>query len=630
MTRAARSSERPLPPAARWGLPVLIVAAALLAFRPVLSNGFVNWDDPYYFQSNANYRGLTLAHLRWMFTTLYMSHYQPLSWLTHALVYAVWGLDPFGYHLGNLLLHAANGVALYFLIVALLHRVPSGPPPTLVRAQVAAGAGALFFVLHPLRVEVVAWATERQEVLCALFFLLSILAYLRVPEGWRWYVLSVICFAGSLLSKAAGIMLPVVLLILDVYPLRRLAAAERGQRAAVLIEKLPFVALSVAAAGLVYAAKSAHTMVAPLAEHGIVQRLAQAAYGLIFYIWKTVVPLALSPLYPLPHPLVPTQPIYVMAMLLVVSITAGLVLLRRRWPWALATWACYATIVFPVLGVVQAGPQIAADRYTYLASLPWSVLIAAGLAQPHVLWVHPQDRLRPAAMAGVTAVLLFLGVRTHVQSAVWHDSLTLWTHAVHTAPGDFAYHNRGQARHLAGDIDGALADYDQALRLAPERAKVYANRGMARQAKGDLDGALADFDQAIRLDPADPGAYSKRASARYAGGNAAGALADLDAALRLDPEYAEAYYNRANVRQLQGDAAGAMQDYDAAIRLRPGYAKAYANRGVLRQRHGDLPGAIADYRQALELTPPGASLRAAVEGKLAAAQRVLAERSNRP
>ncbi len=633
--RTARTAvpQRPVPRTVRWGLPALIVVLVLLCFQPVLRNDFVNWDDPFYFVNNTKYRGLSLAHLRWMFTTVHMSHYQPLSWLTHGVVYSLSGVDPRAYHFANLLLHAANGVLLYVLIAALLEQAWSADARVdHLRVRVAAAVGALFFALHPLRVEAVAWATERQEVLCALFFLFSVLSYVQMHTAQggrrqRWYLLSVGCFALSLLSKAAGIMLPVVLLILDAYPLRRLAGEHGERRWAVLAEKIPYLTLVLAAAAVVYFAKRAHDVVT-LAEHGVRARAMQVAYGLSFYLWKTVVPLRLSPLYPLPHPLDPTQPVYLLCALVVAGITSGLVVVRRRYPWALTAWLSYVVIVFPVLGIVQAGPQIAADRYTYLSCLTWSVLVGAGIYRLRGFWQPHGARwpVQPSAIAALTVAFAVLGVGTYEQSGVWHDSITLWTHVLKVEPSsDFAYHNRGQARHLKGDVAGALADYDQAIRLEPMGAKLYSNRGIARQAKGDVAGALADFDAAIRLMPTYANAYSGRASARYTRADVDGALADLNAAIRLNPDYAEAYYNRGNVRHLQGDLADALADYDEALRLQPQYTHAYDKRGLVRRTLGDLPGAVADFSTALQLTPAGAA-RTALESNLTATRRQLDRR----
>jgi tetratricopeptide (TPR) repeat protein len=595
----------PLAALRRFGLPAALVPVVVACFWPVLSNGFVNWDDPSWFAHNTHYRGLSPAHLHWMFTTFHMSHYQPVTWLSHAVVYALCGEDPAAYHGASLLLHAANAVLLFYLIAALLRRAwPADPPGW----RVAAAVGALVFAIHPLRVEAVAWAAARQEVLSAFFVLCTLLAYLRMAarqaqgqSSWAWYGLSVVCFALSLLSKAAGIMLPVALLVLDAFPLRRLAAGAARWR--VLMEKLPFFLLALGAAILVAWSKRADTVT--LAEHGVLARLAQALYGLCFYVWKTVAPGRLSPLYRLHTPLQPAAPEFLLSGLAVIAMTAVVIRVRRRHPWALAAWAWYAVIVFPVLGFGQAGPQLVADRYTYLACLPWAVLAAAGAhwaMRPGETGPH-RVKQRVAAAALVVA-LSCLGVRTYTQSRVWKDSVSLWTQVIAVEPDSaIAYHNRGQALELNGEVRGALADYDAAVRLDPRDLNAVYNRAGARKALGDLDGALADYDRVLRRDRLHVRAYNNRGNLRAQRGDLAGALADFDQAIRLSPGTAKFYVNRGDVRQTMHDFGGAIADYTAAIGRSPTDVRAYERRAAAREALGDAQRARADRQRAMELAP---------------------------
>jgi tetratricopeptide (TPR) repeat protein len=602
-----------LAPIVRFGIPALLVVLVVLCFHPVLDNGFVTFDDDAALTENPHYRGLSPAHLAWMFTTFHLGHYQPLSWLTHGLVYVIWGMDPVGYHLVNLILHAANAVLAYLLIVALLSLWFPAPDTNLRWLRGAAGVGALFFALHPLRVEPVAWATERREVLCSFFLLLTVWAYVRMqqvrPEAaWRrWFFLSVVAYALSLLSKAMGLTLPVVLLALDVYPLRRFTGAHR---AGVLVEKVPYVVLAAGAAALaVFGVR--HEGMVPFAEYGVLDRLMQAAYGLCFYLWKTIVPAGLSPLYELERPLDLSRPRYVVSAVVVVSVTAAVVGWRRRYPWALLAWICYAVMVSPVLGLLQSGPQIAADRYTYLPCLPWAVLVAAGTYQLWFLRADTRSGTPSALLVALAATLAVFGVLTYRQTQVWKDSLTLWNHVLGIEPtNSFAHNNRGTILQARGDIKGALADYSAAIAVSPEYIKAYNNRGVARQANGDVTGALEDYDRALRLNPSYTDAYVNRGSAREASGNLQGARADYDQALRLDAGHVIAYYNRGNVQRTAGNGDAALADYTTALRLDPQFARAYSARGSLREARGDFAGALADVEAALRVDPQDARARA--------------------
>jgi tetratricopeptide (TPR) repeat protein len=354
----------------------------------------------------------------------------------------------------------------------------------------------------------------------------------------------------------------------------------------------------------------------------------QATYGLCFYLWKTLVPTSLSPLYLLHLPLHTAEPKYLLSALVVVAITALIIYARHSAPWAFAVWASYGALLFPLLGFTQNGWQIAADRYTYLASLPWAVLLGAALYR----WVNWDAYRRSApsrwlVVGCLGAWLSALGVLTAQQTRVWHDSLTLWNHALAVEPtNDIAYTNRGSARREGGDLDGALADFDAAIRLNSPHAEPYTGRGDARLARGDVDGALADLDTAIRRGANTSEVYVNRGTAHQAKGALDAAIADFTSALRLNPHLADAYYNRGNARQAQDDVRGALADYDVVLQLDPQHANAYNNRGNARRRNGDLEGAIADYSQAVQLTPVGAGLRSMFERNLAAARRELAAR----
>jgi len=549
--------------------------AVALAFLPALSNGFVIWDDDLNFTDNPVYRGLGSSQLYWMFTTLLGGHYQPLTWLTLGLDYTLWGMDARGYHATSLLLHAANAVCCYFLILALVDAATSpggeGRPADRrervprwyddpARLHAAAAAGALVFALHPLRVESVAWVSERRDVLSGLFLLVTVLAYLRAhapalpaARRRRWKVVSLVLFLASLLSKAWGITLPVVLLILDVYPLRRPARGESLRT--LLLEKVPYALLAGAAAIVAFAAQALTPEMRTVAQHGVVARLAQAAYGLVFYPVKTLLPLRLSPAYLLETPLDVTAPRYVVSTLVVIAITVAAIRWRRRAPWALASWLCYGAIVSPVLGLAQTGPQLVADRYSYLALIPLAALVAVGIGALSV------GRERWVA-AAATATLVVVGVLTFQQTRVWHDSLTLWNHTLALDPENhIAWTNRGWARQLGGDVASAIDDYTRAIAANPEYALAYYDRGTARDGRGDLDGAAADYSAAIALGWGDP---------------------------------------------------------------RP-----FNNRGYVRHRQGDLHAAVRDYSRALAMASPDWGHRPLVEGNLARALEALASRNAR-
>jgi tetratricopeptide (TPR) repeat protein len=502
---------------------VLVVCAS---FAPTLSNGFVNWDDDLVLTDNTAYRGFSPSHLRWMVTTTHGGHWQPLTWLSYAVDHAIWEMDPRGYHLTSLLIHAVNAV----LVWAILRTLLAGRGPDAAVA-VAAAVGALFFGIHPLRVESVAWATERRDVLSGCFWLLAIGAYLRaVAGGGRPRLgLALAALALSLTAKAWGMTFPLVLLILDAWPLDRLRRDPR----AVLAEKIPFAALAAIAAGLAFRAQHAVPEMRSFADHGVAARVAQAAYGLCHYLAATVLPLGLSPAVLLEPDLDPLRPRYLIALGGVIVITTAALLLRRRAPWLLATWAAYGVIVAPVLGLAQTGPQLVADRYTYLAMLPWTALLAAGLV---ALWSRATScTLQRAVAAAAAIVLVTYGALTFRQTRIWHDSLTLWNHTLAIDPDNWvAYTNRGFERR-ATDPEAALADYSAAIARNPRWYLPFFNRGNLRQERGDLAGAVTDHTRVLELLPDDPRGWTNRGWARQAQADWKGAIADYERALEVAP-----------------------------------------------------------------------------------------------
>ncbi len=515
-------------PIARW-IPVGLVLIVVASFAPTWSNDFVNWDDDLVLTDNPAFRGLSPSHLRWMVTTSHAGHYQPLTWLSYALDHAVWGMDPRGYHLTNLLLHAANAVLVWMVLRSLL--AGRAPPQAM---EVAAAAGALFFAIHPLRVESVAWATERRDVLSGFFWLLAVLAYLRAVAADAARPRTgpaLAALALSLAAKAWGMTFPLVLLILDAYPLGRLRSDPR----AVFREKLPFAVLAAAAAALAFRAQHSVPEMRALADHGVAARIAQAAYGLCHYPIATVLPVGLHPAVLLEPGLDPFRPRYLAAIVTVAAITAVAAICRRRAPWLLATWAAYVVIVAPVLGLAQTGPQLVADRYTYLAMLPWSALLTAGLARVWAGATGPGSRRTIAAVT--LAALAGSAVLTFRQTRVWRNSFTLWNHTLAVDPGNWiAYTNRGFARTTdaeVGDPDAALADYSAAIALNPRWYLPFFNRGNLRQARGDLAGAVTDHTQVIALLPNDPRGWNNRGWARQALGDWKGAAEDYERALEV-------------------------------------------------------------------------------------------------
>ena len=564
----------------------ILCLATLAAFWPVLHNGFVNWDDGANIQDNLSYRGLGWTQLKWMWTTFHMGHYQPLSWISLGLDYLAWGMDPFGYHLTNVLLHMINAVLFYFVALRLLRAGMSGPSAT---EGTRPGHGALFaaliFALHPLRVESVAWATERRDVLSGAFYLAAILFYLKAgaPAGLkarlRCLRAALLCCLLSLLSKAIGVTLPIALLILDVYPLRRLPGDPRRwlapQARAVLLEKTPFLLASLPF-GIIALLAQRHTgVIARFASVGILARLALSFFAAAFYLWKTLAPIHLLPLYArAPQFDVWARP-FLASVGVVVALSAAFFKLRRRWPAGLAAWCYYLITLLPVLGIVLCGIYRAADRYTYLPCLAWALIAGAAIQRA----LQRSDGLRRTAlMLALIGMTAGLGVLTWRQCRIWHDSKTLWGYTLsldsRCAP---ARNNLGTALAREGSATEAIAEFRSALSIDPDYAEAHNNLGTAWARQGRPAQAVAEYRQALAIEPAYAMARDNLGAVLLGEGKLAEALSEYRQALEINPNDARARNNLGLTLAAQGRTAEAISEYRQALRISPNYAEAAAN-----------------------------------------------------
>lgn len=563
-------------------VPLFICITVTLAFLPVLDNGFVNWDDQMVFLDNPDYRGLSFAHLRWMFTIHNnIPHYFPLTWISYGMDYILWGLWPGGYHLTSLLIHLLNAVLVY--AVALVMLVPGDPKPRsslLEGRRIAAAAGALLFALHPLRAETVAWASTRADLIATLFVLLTVYAWMRArmsgSRGWYWLALT--CHGLALLGKVSASPLPAVLFLLDIY-LSTIPAmpARNARRSWVMV--LPFFLLSLPAIWATYMCKVLTGSVDNWVHHSLLARLAQSSWDIWFYPWKTIWPAGLSPLYELEGLLDPARPVYVMAMVATVAVTAFLLISFRRHPGLAMAWLSYLLLSAPVMGWIQAGRQKAADRYSYMACLPFA-LLASGF-----LWWRWRTADRPSAgsLALPALVLASLGFLTYRQCRIWHDTVSLWEHAAKADPeGRMVRYFRDKAVLEERQV-AALAEVERALVVRPNDLRMRALRGILLVEWGENDRAILDLDAALPALPELSDGFRARGDAlrrRNGSGDATRALADYDRALTIAPDYALALQQRAALRRTLGDFDGALEDFAAALKLQPHHWPTMVNYGL--------------------------------------------------
>ena len=481
-------------------LGVVVVATAVGLFLPALSAEFVNWDDPANFVENTHYRGLGPRQLTWMFTTFHMGHYMPLTWLTLGWDYAVWGMSAWGYRLTNLLLHAGTALTFYFLSLRLLG-LSLRPATRPLQLHLGAAVAAIVFAAHPLRAESVAWVTERRDVLSGLFYVGAVLAYVKAVEGGKrrvdLYWTAVALFVGALLSKSITVTLPVVLVVLDIYPLRRLGGRRGWARWHVWAEKLPFFVLGFAASALAFLANGPLGNLRSLVAMSPLLRVVLAVYSLAFYLWKTVWPTDLSPLYTFPL----TVTYYHFALAIGGTVLA--LVLWRRLPAFTASWAIYMVTLVPVSGLFHNGPQSVADRYSYLACLPWALWAGAAVA-----WRPGSIRARALATGLRTVVVVAVVAFTFLtwrQAAIWHDSVALWQHALTVDPESRTAHAYlGRAYADEGMIAEAVAQYEEAARRFRNKPAFYVLIGRLLEDDDNDVGALAYYRDVLAAAPGQP------------------------------------------------------------------------------------------------------------------------------
>ena len=574
------STRRPAGGLRGGWLALAVAVLAAVPFLPTLRNGFVNWDDPANFLDNYRFRGLGAGPIRWAWTTTLAGVYQPLGWMLLEAEYALWGLDPKGYHAASVALHAANAAAVYALAVALLGRcLPAGVRADRRAVRAGAALAALIFATHPLRVEAVAWASCQVYLPSVLLGMLAVLAYLRAGEagGRGWIAVAWALYLGALLSKAVALPLPIVLLILDIYPLRRLGPGRwtgPGARRA-LLEKAPFLAIGLVFMAMAVKARTDTRTMLPLEDFRASAWAAQASYGVVFYPLKTLAPTGLTTYYPVPARLdLRARPFWACG-LAAVAITAGAALLARRRPGITAAWAAYLAILAPNLGQTPPGLPIATDRYSYAATIPLAVLLAAGLAA----LLH-RARGRPGAFAAIVAAGLCAvaaeSARSWRQSATWRDSEALWAHALaHGGAGsELVHENLGAALFTGGDLRGAEAHLTEALRLNPSFATAHYSLGRILYERGDRAGAAREFAEALRLRPGYADASFNLGVILAGAGRLEEAAGYYARALRLRPDDPAAHTNLAAVRLQQGRPDVAARHFAEALRLRPDSPKA--------------------------------------------------------
>ena len=620
-SRSGTSSPPEVKPYPGWlslAACLFLALAVWAVFGQTLHHDFVNYDDTAYVYENRHVlTGLTPENVSWALTATHMGIWNPLVWLSFMIDYQLHGLKAGWFHMTNVLLHLANTLLLLFL----LHRMGGGFWRSLFVAAL--------FAVHPLHVESVAWVTERKDVLSGLFWMLTMWGYLRYVErpGTARYLTTVFLFALGLMAKPMLVTLPAVLLLLDWWPLGRIdiagvCAAAGGKKekpevkksthkaqsekacalagtcspARIFLEKIPFIALSLASCSITFFAQHQAGAIRSLQAVSLGSRIANALIAYVMYLWKMLWP---SGLY-VPYLYAGMQPWWKItgACIVLAGLTFAAVKAARQRGYFLFGWLWYLGTLIPVIGFVQIGAQAMADRYTYIPLMGIFIIIAWGAAELSSRWRYRRAVLGSAAGVALASLLAC----AYVQTGYWRDSIALWKHTLACASGNYVAHDSlGLALAEQGKLNEAMQHYERAIQHNPDAVEAHTNLGNALANQEKLAEAIEHYERALQIEPDDADAHNNLGNALVGQGKLKEAIEHYERALQFNPDYAEAHNNLGVALAGQGKFEKAIEHYERTLKLSPDTADAHNNLGKALAGQGKLPESIPHFQQALKL-----------------------------
>lgn len=595
----------------------ILILITVAAYENVWNHEFINFDDDIYVTDNQIVaEGLTLKGISWALGFNERGYWQPLTWLSHMLDCELYGLNPSGHHLTNLIIHLANILLLFWALYRMTGKVYRS-------ALVAA-----FFALHPLNVDTVAWVAERKNLLSTFFWILSLLSYNRYAENPRpdRYILTLILFASGLMVKPMLVTLPFVLLLFDFWPLKRtrfyrpqgrkIETAQRESKALhqhtnlkQVAEKLPFFALSLVSLFLsILSAQHIGVMIAAdTVPMGL--RISNALVSYVEYIGKMIWPSNLAVYYPFPE-MVPLGSV-LLACTLLVAITGLFLYYYKKKPYLAVGWFWYLGTMIPVIGIVQGGLWPAmADRWTYVPLIGLFIIVSWGMTDIAAKWRQG----KPALILIACSIIVFFAVTTRVQLQHWKNSIALFEHTLAVTKSNYvALNNLGNALAKEGNLAKAIVHYTEAIHLKPDYTEAYNNNGIALAKLGNVLDAIKSYSEAIRLDPGYAEAYNNLGALLTEQGHVEEAIQNYTKALVLKPDYAEAHNNMGVALKKQGQIPKAAQHYFSALLIDPNYAAPHYNLGIAFVQFGKIEKAIYHFRKALQIDPTYKNAREKLE-----------------
>ena len=581
----------------RWALTAALLVAVLIVYAPAMTLGFVNFDDPQYVLDNSHVRaGLTWNGMLWAMSATHAGNWHPVTWVSHMADIQLYGVNPRGHHATSVLIHLLNTLLLF----ALLSRMTGET----LKSAVVAG----LFGVHPLHVESVAWVAERKDVLSTLFALLTLWAYVRYVEtkSRAWYGVLLLFFVLGLASKPMLVTLPFLLLLLDIWPLRRTmpAADARWQWKALVLEKAPLFVCALLSSAVTYAVQQTAGAVRAFDTLPLTRRITNAIVAYVDYIGKMIWPADLAPLYPYSA----SEPLWrvAFAAALLIGLTWLAVRTSARYRYVAVGWLWYLGTLVPVIGLVQVGSQPMADRYTYIPIVGLFIVIVWGLSD--LLQRVPARRYLLAGAA--TLALAVSVVLARQQVAIWENSVDLWQHTLRVTSNNYRAHNNlAQALTPMGRSEEASSHYQAALRINPDSVEAHSGIGAVLGQAGRQEDAIAHYRHALRISPGDAIARANLGAALAEQGKVVEAEAHLRAALETAPDLPLALANLGVALARQGRTSEALGLFARVVDLKPTDGAAHRHLGSALALEGRNDDAIVQFEMALQLNPADAQSR---------------------
>jgi tetratricopeptide (TPR) repeat protein len=583
---------------------VFLIVASFAAFSRIGKNDFINFDDPEYITENNHIQsGINPESIKWAFTSLDIINWHPITWLSHMLDWSLFGANASGHHLVSLLLHISAVIFLFLF----LNKTTNDIWPS--------AFAAAFFALHPLRVESIAWAAERKDVLSMFFGMACIFTYAFYTELPKLskYILCLILFVLALMSKPMMVTLPFVLMLLDYWPLGRWQKAmyepirnKCNSVRGLIWEKVPFILVTIASSIVTFHGQNKAGAVAHIEGLPFLKRGINAIISCTAYLEKTFWPVDLAVFYPYEISL----PLWkvIISCLILILMTVIVIYYIKKLPFLFVGWFWYLGSMIPLIGLIQAGSQAMADRYTYLPSIGIAVMLAWGI--PFLF--KREDIRKKILLPAAIGVLAILTVLTWMQCGYWKNSIKLWNHTLSVTKNNYIAHiNLGVALFGEGKIEEAIDHYNKIIMMSYQGltfnddqsysfyGRIYNNRGKAYAELGLYQYAFEDYNKSIRINPKNASLYNSRGFTYAKLNQHQRAIEDFSEAIRLRPDFAYYYNDRGNSYAKLGQDQRAIEDYTKAISLKRDCADAYNNRGVAYAKLGQYQRAIDDFNKAI-------------------------------